>query len=98
MLKIPHSIQALQDHVRLEHPALLDYCAIGWEALPDRLKMDWLQGLPSYSGGCRRVYLVAFDRPGTWTSWVEFAGESLRRETSPHEWRTDLIVEKSNDG
>ena len=97
MLKIPHSIQALQDHVTLQHPALLDYCTAGWEALPDRLKKIWLEGLPRYSVGCFRVRLVDCNGPRTWTSWGEFACENIKRKRCRDRSLWDLVKEEISD-
>src|SRR5436189_454299 len=97
MLKIPHSIQALQEHIRLQHPALLDYCATGWEALPDSLKKIWLKGLPRYSAGCRSVSLVGYDNPRTWTSWGAFACENIYRKNSKNWSLESLVAEEIND-
>jgi hypothetical protein len=76
ILKIPHSIEALQEHVRLKHPPLLDYCITGWDALPDRLKQKWFTGIPRYSAGCHRAIFVGYS-PRPWTSWSEFACDNL---------------------
>src|SRR5271169_1061841 len=76
MLKIPHSIEALQEHVRLKHPPLLDYCITGWEALTDSLKQKWFSRIPRYTAGCTSLHFAGY-HPRTWTSWGEFACENI---------------------